>query len=40
MRMAALPHSVAATSQAEHDNAITHDYPVFSVPTEVIAALS
>jgi nicotinamidase-related amidase len=34
---------VAATSQAEHDNAITYDFPMFSVPVSaetVIAALS
>ena len=34
---------VAATSQAEHDNAITYDFPMFSMPVSaetVIAALS
>ena len=34
---------VAATSHAEHDNAITYDYPMFSMPVSaetVIAALS
>jgi nicotinamidase-related amidase len=38
-----LKDCVAATSQAEHDNAITYDFPMFSVPVSaetVIAALS
>jgi hypothetical protein len=37
-----LTDCTAATSQAEHDNALTYDYPMFSHPmesTEVIAAL-
>ncbi|MCG8915095.1 cysteine hydrolase [Actinokineospora sp. PR83] len=42
-RVITLTDCLAATSRAEHDNAITHDYPMFSLPvtsTEVIAALS
>jgi len=42
-RVITLTDCLAATSQAEHDNAIAHDYPMFSLPvtsTEVIAALS
>jgi nicotinamidase-related amidase len=38
-----LKDCVAATSQAEHDNAITYDFPMFSMPVSaetVIAALS
>ncbi len=31
-RVITLTDCVAATSQAEHDNAITFDYPMFSVP--------
>lgn len=41
-RVITLPDCLAATSQEEHDNAITYDYPMFSMPmtsTEVIAAL-
>ena len=32
-----LTDAVGATSQAEHDNAITYDYPMFSKPTTVDA---
>jgi nicotinamidase-related amidase len=42
-RVITLTDCLAATSQAEHDNAITHDYPMFSLPltsTEVVAALT
>lgn len=42
-RVITLTDCVAATSQAEHDNAITFDYPMFSLPVtadQVIAALS
>lgn len=42
-RVITLADCVAATSQREHDNAITFDYPMFSLPVtadEVIAALS
>jgi hypothetical protein len=38
-----LTDCVAGTSRAEHDNAITYDYPMFSLPVtskEVVAALS
>jgi ureidoacrylate peracid hydrolase len=41
-RVITLTDCTAATSQAEHDNALTYDYPMFSHPmesTEVIAAL-
>ncbi|CRK56068.1 Isochorismatase [Alloactinosynnema sp. L-07] len=41
-RVITLTDCVAATSQAEHDNALTYDYPMFSLPVtsdEVIAAL-
>jgi nicotinamidase-related amidase len=41
-RVITVPDCVAATSQEEHDNAITYDYPMFSLPmtsAEVIAAL-
>ncbi|MFF2524006.1 cysteine hydrolase family protein [Streptomyces liangshanensis] len=41
-RVITLPDCVAATSQEEHDNALTYDYPMFSLPMtspEVIAAL-
>ena len=42
--MASFEHKLpAATSQAEHDNAITYDFPMFSMPVSaetVIAALS
>ncbi len=41
-RVVTLTDCTAATSQAEHDNAISFDYPMFSVPVEsaeVIAAL-
>ncbi|OLR91985.1 isochorismatase family cysteine hydrolase [Actinokineospora bangkokensis] len=31
-RVITLTDCVAATSQAEHDNAIAHDYPMFSLP--------
>lgn len=34
-----LTDCVAATSQAEHDNAITYDYPMFSVPTTAQALI-
>jgi ureidoacrylate peracid hydrolase len=40
-RVITLTDCTAATSQAEHDNALTYDYPMFSHPmesTEVIAA--
>jgi nicotinamidase-related amidase len=40
-RVLTLTDCVAATSQAEHDNAIAYDYPMFSLPVaaeEVIAA--
>src|SRR6188472_1875118 len=42
-RVFTLKDCVAATSQAEHDNAITYDFPMFSVPVSaetVSAALS
>lgn len=42
-RVITLTDCVAATSQAEHDNAITFDYPMFSLPVsadQVIAALA
>jgi nicotinamidase-related amidase len=42
-RVLTLADCVAATSQAEHDNALTYDFPMFSVPVSadaVIAALS
>ena len=42
-RVLTLKDCVAATSQAEHDNAITYDFPMFSMPVSadtVIAALS
>jgi nicotinamidase-related amidase len=42
-RVFTLKDCVAATSQAEHDNAITYDFPMFSLPVSaetVIAALS
>lgn len=41
-RVITLPDCVAATSQEEHENAITYDYPMFSLPmtsAEVIASL-
>ena len=41
-RVLTLADCVAATSQAEHDNAIRYDYPMFSLPVSadaVIAAL-
>ncbi|WP_405748664.1 cysteine hydrolase [Streptomyces sp. NBC_01020] len=41
-RVITLPDCVAATSQEEHENAITYDYPMFSMPmtsAEVIAGL-
>ncbi|MYS86669.1 isochorismatase family cysteine hydrolase [Embleya scabrispora] len=41
-RVITLPDCVAATSQEEHENAITYDYPMFSLPmtsAEVIARL-
>ena len=41
-RVITLADCVAATSQAEHDNAIRYDYPMFSLPVSadaVIAAL-
>jgi len=41
-RVLTLTDCVAATSQAEHDNAITFDYPMFSLPVsaeQVVAAL-
>ena len=41
-RVYTLKDCVAATSQAEHDNAITYDFPMFSLPVSadaVIAAL-
>jgi len=41
-RVITLTDCVAATSLAEHDNAITYDYPMFSLPVtskEVVAAL-
>jgi hypothetical protein len=31
-RVLTLKDCVAATSQAEHDNAITYDFPMFSLP--------
>ena len=31
-RVFTLKDCVAATSQAEHDNAITYDFPMFSLP--------
>ena len=42
-RVITLKDCVAATSQAEHDNAITYDFPMFSMPVsadDVTAALS
>lgn len=42
-RVLTLTDCLAATSQEEHDNAITYDYPMFSLPVssaEVTAALS
>ncbi|WNV88514.1 isochorismatase family cysteine hydrolase [Umezawaea sp. Da 62-37] len=42
-RVITLTDCTAATSRAEHDNAITYDYPMFSLPVtskEVVAALS
>jgi nicotinamidase-related amidase len=42
-RVLTLKDCVAATSQAEHENAITYDFPMFSLPVSadaVIAALS
>ncbi|GLZ40862.1 isochorismatase family cysteine hydrolase [Actinokineospora sp. NBRC 105648] len=42
-RVITLTDCLAATSPAEHDNAITYDYPMFSLPlpsTDVAAALS
>ncbi|MET1076233.1 MAG: isochorismatase family cysteine hydrolase [Umezawaea sp.] len=42
-RVITLTDCVAGTSRAEHDNAITYDYPMFSLPVtskEVVAALS
>ncbi|AHH97899.1 peroxyureidoacrylate/ureidoacrylate amidohydrolase RutB [Kutzneria viridogrisea] len=42
-RVITLTDCVAATSQAEHENALTYDYPMFSVPVtseQVVAALS
>jgi nicotinamidase-related amidase len=41
-RVITLPDCVAATSQEEHDNALTYDYPMFSLPmtsAEIIAHL-
>jgi ureidoacrylate peracid hydrolase len=41
-RVITLTDCLAATSEAEHDNAITYDYPMFSLPVssaEVAAAL-
>lgn len=41
-RVITLSDCVAATSQEEHENALTYDYPMFSLPmtsTEVIAGL-
>lgn len=41
-RVITLPDCVAATSQEEHENALTYDYPMFSIPmtsADVIAAL-
>lgn len=41
-RVITVPDCVAATSQEEHDNAITYDYPMFSVPmtsAEIVAGL-
>jgi nicotinamidase-related amidase len=42
-RVITLTDCVAATSQAEHDNALKFDYPMFSLPVtskQVVAALS
>ena len=42
-RLSLLNDCVAATSQEEHDNAISYDFPMFSMPVSaetVIAALS
>ena len=42
-RVITLTDCVAATSQEEHDNAMTYDFPMFSLPVSaeaVIAALS
>lgn len=42
-RVITLTDCVAATSQAEHDNAITYDFPMFSLPvrsSDVVAALA
>ena len=41
-RVITLTDCTAATSQAEHENAISFDYPMFSLPvesSEVLAAL-
>ncbi|MFC8224992.1 cysteine hydrolase family protein [Streptomyces sp. NPDC057287] len=41
-RVITLPDCVAATSQEEHENALTYDYPMFSTPmtsAEVMACL-
>jgi len=41
-RVITLTDCTAATSQAEHDNALTYDYPMFSTPVtseEILAAL-
>ncbi|WP_446039468.1 cysteine hydrolase [Streptomyces sp. SID1121] len=41
-RVITVPDCVAATSQEEHDNAITYDYPMFSLPmtsADVVAGL-
>jgi ureidoacrylate peracid hydrolase len=42
-RVITLTDCLAATSQAEHDNAISYDYPMFSLPVtsaDVVAAFS
>jgi nicotinamidase-related amidase len=42
-RVITLTDCLAATSQAEHDNAISYDYPMFSLPVssaDVVAALT
>lgn len=42
-RVITLTDCVAATSQAEHDNAISYDFPMFSLPvrsSDVVAALA
>ena len=39
-RVLTLKDCVAATSQAEHDNAITYDFPMFSLPVSAEAVIT